>query len=58
MTDVAAGKAWLKQQGATEIALVGASMGGHAVLGSSFDPDVEQLVQVAELIDRIYGRTT
>ena len=24
----------------------------------SFDPDVEQLVQVAELIDRIYGRTT
>ena len=47
VTDVAAAKAWLKEQGAQEIALVGASMGGHAVLGSSFDRDVECVVSIS-----------
>lgn len=47
VTDLAAAKAWLREQGATEIALVGASMGGHAVLGSSFDRDVECVVSIS-----------
>ena len=47
VTDLAAAKVWLKAQGAKEIALVGASMGGHAVLGSSFDRDVECVVSIS-----------
>jgi dienelactone hydrolase len=47
VADLHAAKAWLKQSGAKEIALVGASMGGHAVLGSSFERDIECLVSVS-----------
>jgi pimeloyl-ACP methyl ester carboxylesterase len=47
VTDVGAAKAWLRQAGAKQIALVGASMGGHAVLGSSFDRDVECVVSIS-----------
>lgn len=47
VADVRAAKAWLKRAGATEIALVGASMGGHAVLVSSFERDVECVVSVS-----------
>ena len=47
VADLAAAKAWLRQAGAGEISLVGASMGGHAVLGSSFDRDVESVVSIS-----------
>jgi pimeloyl-ACP methyl ester carboxylesterase len=45
--DLAAAKKLLRDQGATEIALVGCSMGGHAVLASSFDGDIESVVSVS-----------
>jgi dienelactone hydrolase len=47
VVDLHAAKTWLRQAGATEIALVGASMGGHAVLGSSFERDVECVVSIS-----------
>jgi pimeloyl-ACP methyl ester carboxylesterase len=53
VTDVAAAKAWLRQQGAKEIALVGASMGGHAVLGSSFEGDIECVVSISAPVEPI-----
>jgi pimeloyl-ACP methyl ester carboxylesterase len=53
VADLAAAKAWLKQQGAREIALVGASMGGHAVLGSSFEHDVESVVSISAPVEAI-----
>ncbi len=64
VTDLAAAKAALRRRGAEEIALVGASLGGYAVMASSFEGDVESLVvlssPVGELEDgqaaRIVGR--
>ncbi len=53
VTDLAAAKAWLKHAGAKEIALVGASMGGHAVLGSSFDRDVECVVSISAPVEPV-----
>lgn len=53
VTDLAAAKAWLGQQGAKEIALVGASMGGHAVLGSSFDRDIECVVSISAPVEPV-----
>ncbi|MDP9319567.1 MAG: alpha/beta fold hydrolase [Chloroflexota bacterium] len=53
VTDLAAAKAWLKQAGAKEIALVGASMGGHAVLGSSFDGDVDCVVSISAPVEPV-----
>ena len=53
VTDLAAAKAWLKQAGAKEIALVGASMGGHAVLGSSFERDVECVVSISAPVEPV-----
>jgi pimeloyl-ACP methyl ester carboxylesterase len=53
VTDLAAAKAWLRQAGAKEISLVGASMGGHAVLGSSFDGDVESVVSISAPVEAI-----
>ena len=53
VTDLAAAKAWLKQAGAKEIALVGASMGGHAVLASSFERDVECVVSVSAPVEAV-----
>jgi dienelactone hydrolase len=47
VADLHAAKAWLKRSGAKEIALVGASMGGHAVLASSFERDIECVVTVS-----------
>ena len=63
-TDLRAAKALLRARGTTEIALVGCSLGGHAVLASSFDADVECVVSVSapvvetpdELSRRITGR--
>lgn len=64
MTDLRAAKAWLRDRGAAEIALVGASLGGHAVLASSFEGDVECVVTLSapvapvpdELSRRVRGR--
>ena len=53
VTDLATAKAWLKQAGAKEIALVGASMGGHAVLGSSFERDVECVVSISAPVEPV-----
>ncbi|HEX4743740.1 MAG TPA: alpha/beta fold hydrolase [Candidatus Limnocylindria bacterium] len=64
VADVAAAKAFAREHGATEIALVGASLGGHAVLASSFERDNECLVSISapvapvpdELSRRVHGR--
>ena len=64
VTDVRSAKALLRDRGAREIALVGASMGGHAVLASTFDADVECVVSVSapvtsvadDLSRRVTGR--
>lgn len=64
VTDVRAAKALLRKRGAREIALVGASMGGQAVIGSSFEGDVECVVSISapvwplpdELSRRMTGR--
>lgn len=64
VVDLRAAKALLRERGASEIALVGASMGGHAILASSFEADVECIVSVSapvvavddELSRRITGR--
>lgn len=63
-TDLRAAKALLREQGAAQIALVGCSLGGHAVLASSFEDDVEAVVSISapvvetpdELSRRIRGR--
>lgn len=44
IVDIRAAKAALRERGAREIALVGSSMGGYAVLASSLDGDVECVV--------------
>jgi pimeloyl-ACP methyl ester carboxylesterase len=63
-TDLRAAKTALREKGAREIALVGCSLGGHAVLASSFEGDVECVVSVSapvvetpdELSRRVTGR--
>jgi pimeloyl-ACP methyl ester carboxylesterase len=47
VTDLRATKALMRERGAAQIALVGASMGGHAILASSFEADVESIVSVS-----------
>jgi pimeloyl-ACP methyl ester carboxylesterase len=42
--DLRAAKKLLRERGAEQIALVGSSLGGHAVLASSFDGDAECVV--------------
>ena len=64
VADVAAAKAFVRERGAREVALVGASLGGHAVLASSFERDNECVVAISapvapvpdELNRRIHGR--
>lgn len=53
VADLRAAKAWLRQAGAAEIALVGASMGGHAVLASSFERDIECVVSVSAPVQQV-----
>ncbi|MEK7863496.1 MAG: alpha/beta fold hydrolase, partial [Chloroflexota bacterium] len=63
--DLAATKALLREHGVREIALVGASLGGHAVLASGMDGDAECVVALSapvtptpdELMRRVRGRT-
>jgi dienelactone hydrolase len=62
--DLRAAKALLREHDVREIALVGCSLGGHAVLASSFEGDVECVVSVSapvletpdELSRRVTGR--
>ena len=62
--DLRAAKSLVRERGAREIVLVGASMGGHAILASSFETDVESIVSISapvvpvpdELSRRITGR--
>ena len=62
--DLRAAKALLRDRGAREVALVGASMGGHAVLASTFEGDVECVVSISapvvavadELSRKVSGR--
>ncbi|MGH2499113.1 MAG: alpha/beta hydrolase [Candidatus Limnocylindria bacterium] len=64
VVDLRAARAFLRQRGAAEIALVGASLGGHAVLGASLDGDCECVVSISapvtpvpdELSRRVSGR--
>ncbi|MGI8877681.1 MAG: alpha/beta hydrolase [Candidatus Limnocylindria bacterium] len=64
VADLAAAKAYLREQGVREIALIGASLGGHAVLASSWERDNECLVTISapvvavpdELSRRVHGR--
>ncbi len=64
VADLAAAKTYLREHGVREIALVGASLGGHAVLASSFERDNECLVSISspvvavpdELSSRVHGR--
>lgn len=64
VTDLRAAKELMREQGASEIALVGCSLGGHAVLASSFEGDIECVVSVSapvvatpdELSRRVTGR--
>ena len=44
ITDLRAAKQLVRERGARDIALVGSSMGGYAVLGSALDGDVECVV--------------
>lgn len=64
VADLRAAKAALRDRGVKEIALVGSSMGGSAVLASSFEGDVECVVAISapvaavpeELSKKITGR--
>lgn len=64
VTDLRAAKALLRERGAREIALVGSSLGGHAVLASTFERDIECVVSISapvtgtpdEVSRRISGR--
>ena len=53
IADLFAAKAWLKGAGARQIGLVGASMGGHAVLASSFERDVESVVSISAPVEPV-----
>ena len=53
VADVHAAKLWLRAAGVQELALVGASMGGHAVLGSSFERDVEFVVSISAPVEPV-----
>lgn len=64
VADLAAAKAFLRDRSVAEVALVGASFGGHVVLASSFDLDNECLVAISspvapipdELNPLVHGR--
>ncbi len=64
VADLKSAKGMLRERGVAEIALVGASMGGSAVLASSFEHDVECVVAISapvvavpeELAKKIGGR--
>jgi len=47
VADLRAAKDELRRRGASEVALVGASLGGHAVMASSFERDVECVVAIS-----------
>lgn len=63
VTDIRAAKTLLRERGARQLALVGSSMGGYAVLGSAMEGDAECVVANSapgavpeELLRRVSGR--
>jgi pimeloyl-ACP methyl ester carboxylesterase len=64
VADLAAAKAALRSRGVKEVALIGSSMGGSAVLASSFEADIECVIAISapvaavpdELSKKITGR--
>ena len=62
VTDVVAAIAFLREAGVREIALVGSSLGGHAVLAASFGGGVECVVSISapvnETPDAVVQRVT
>jgi pimeloyl-ACP methyl ester carboxylesterase len=64
ITDVSAAATLLRERGVAEIALVGSSLGGHAVLGAAMTEEVECVVSISapveavpdELSSRVKGR--
>lgn len=55
VADLRAAKRELRERGAKEIALIGSSMGGSAVLASSFEADVESVVAVSAPVAAVPG---
>ncbi len=53
IVDVAAAVRLLRDRGTAEIALVGASMGGHAVLGAAIELDVECVVSLSAPVEAV-----
>jgi pimeloyl-ACP methyl ester carboxylesterase len=53
VTDVRAAARLLRERGASQIALVGSSMGGHAVLGAALEADVECVVSVSAPVEAV-----
>jgi len=55
VADLRAAKSVLRDRGVKEVALVGSSMGGSAVLASSFEGDVECVVAISAPVAAIPG---
>lgn len=53
VTDVRATAKLLRDRGVSEIALVGSSLGGHAVLGAALDEDVECVVAISAPVEAV-----
>ena len=53
IADVSAAAKLLRDRGATEIALVGSSLGGHAVLGAALTEEVECVVSISAPVEAV-----
>ena len=53
IADVSAAATLLRDRGAQEIALVGSSLGGHAVLGAALTEDVECVVSISAPVEAV-----
>ncbi len=53
VTDVRAAARLLRERGVAEVALVGASLGGHAVLGAALEEDVECVVSISAPVESV-----
>jgi pimeloyl-ACP methyl ester carboxylesterase len=53
VTDIRAAARLLRERGAGQIALVGSSLGGHAVLGAALEEDVECVVSLSAPVEAV-----